>query len=289
MILKRASLRDKLLFIIMAVSTFCVLITTIAITVFGIVNIREKMLSDIEVNTKLTADRLNAAISFLDLDKDKKDREGDIYWERVKTTLDYLTSVSGVKAVCIYKFDGDINLAASLFDEGAKTKCPSEDAVMEKMDKTFSSSSGLHRYQRIESKGQINGFLYIRSSWDEIDQYIRDQVLTAAIIILLVFAISYILAKSLQRSISAPILHLVETTRKVAREKDYSIRAKNFLQGDDMLHFIVPFFGICRLRHGDAAGADLAGCDILRRVGVGAAAGECKQEQREQEKTLQHG
>ncbi|MDE3061196.1 MAG: hypothetical protein KGJ06_09310, partial [Pseudomonadota bacterium] len=69
------------------------------------------------------------------------------------------------------------------------------------------------------------GFIYLESTLEQIDNYIRRQAIIAFTVSLAALLVSYLLAISLQNAISGPVLSLTETAREVSRRKDYSIRA----------------------------------------------------------------
>jgi len=73
--------------------------------------------------------------------------------------------------------------------------------------------------------GDTIGFIYIESTFEQIDRYIQKQAIIATIVILAALLVSSFLAVKLQSAISQPILNLAETARQVSIHKDYNIRA----------------------------------------------------------------
>jgi PAS domain S-box-containing protein len=69
------------------------------------------------------------------------------------------------------------------------------------------------------------GTLYIKRSILDIYRRLFNYTVIAAIVMILCFLFAYFLSKRLQKGISAPIISLAHTTRKVSQNHDYSIRA----------------------------------------------------------------
>jgi signal transduction histidine kinase len=228
MILKKTSLRERLLIIILAISGICVVLTTVAIIIYGIYNMRNKMINDLDLSARLRADRLSTFI-----DQQNKDT--------IDTIIANSNSDEETK-ICVYyasEADLDINyrqLTSYIRSDKQKERCPELTEVAAKSDSTYFDNDRLKSFKTSfsPSRQARTGYIYVETDLREIDVFIQDQVLVAFLIMLTVIVISYFLAQRLQRSISGPILRLVDTTRKVSSERDYSIRAENFLQGDDI-------------------------------------------------------
>lgn len=230
MILKKTSLKGRLLVIILFTSFVCVSVTSAAITYFGIHNIRQKMITDINVTSRLVSDRIAAFINFAP--------------DNVAEINEYLTFISSgdkrleaINKTCIYRTDilDNTVLLTSNIKSGASKSCPVVEEVKGKIDQIKFSENSLTAYKEINFKGKdLVGYIYVESDLSEIEEFIHNQLVTAVAVILGVFVLSYILATLMQRSISTPILHLVDTSRKVSEQKDYSVRAQNFLFGDDI-------------------------------------------------------
>ena len=86
-------------------------------------------------------------------------------------------------------------------------------------------SDGLFLFRKIVFKGEPIGTVYIQSDLEEM--YVRIwQYLGISIVVLLVSSsVALFISTRLQRSVTQPLFHLVETAKTVSREKDYSVRA----------------------------------------------------------------
>lgn len=224
MFFKRQSLSEKMLLIILSISGICVILTTVAITALGINNMQNKMISDLDLLTRTRAAILYAPVNYSSSD--------ERYVSDIQNALPGSRSDAEVMA-CVYRSDG-LTPDKFLAKYPTEANCPSLEEVTAYENQTVFKDKGLHSYRLIGSKDNQVGYIYVQSDEREIDHFIKTQVLTAILIIITVFVLSYFLGKKLQRSISQPILKLVDTTRRVSYERDYSIRAENFLQGDDI-------------------------------------------------------
>jgi len=86
-------------------------------------------------------------------------------------------------------------------------------------------SDGLFLFRKIVFKGEPIGTVYIQSDLEEMYARIW-QYLGISIVVLLVSAsVALFISTRLQRSVTQPLFHLVETAKTVSREKDYTVRA----------------------------------------------------------------
>jgi two-component system, sensor histidine kinase and response regulator len=107
-------------------------------------------------------------------------------------------------------------------------------------DSTRFEPDRLVLFRQITLNHQRIGTLYLESDLEEMHQRL---VRFAGIIVLVLVVASLValaLSAKLQNVISAPILHLARTTKRVAAEKDYGIRA--IRQNDDELGDLVDDF-----------------------------------------------
>ncbi|MFQ5774750.1 MAG: ATP-binding protein [Kiloniellaceae bacterium] len=77
----------------------------------------------------------------------------------------------------------------------------------------------------IELDGEMIGTVVIRSDLRPLYDIIERYLLVAALAMLVLIVIAFVIAARLQKVVSEPILHLVETMRTVSTERDYSVRA----------------------------------------------------------------
>jgi signal transduction histidine kinase len=207
--LQNYSIRQRLTYIIMSVSFISVVLTTLAITVIGIYNLRNNIIDELVVSASIVGDRNSAALAF----DDKTQAENNLNVFSVKQSI--------VQA-CLYNKKGEffaryINLA-----QPQNTNCPTN---ME--ERVVLGDDRIEVMKPIIKMQDSIGSIYIESTLDEIKHYITKQSTIALTVALTSLLVSYLLAVNLQRTISRPILSLADTARQVSQHKDYNIRAKN--------------------------------------------------------------
>ncbi len=86
--------------------------------------------------------------------------------------------------------------------------------------------SDMEVMEPIVLKGQTIGRVLIQADTSGLFMKFRLMLLFAAIMLAVVFLVAYVMSSRLQRVISEPILHLVETMRTISEKKNYEVRVK---------------------------------------------------------------
>ena len=86
-------------------------------------------------------------------------------------------------------------------------------------------SDGLILFRKIVFKGEPIGTVYIQSDLEEMNARIWQYLGIIAIVLLAASSVAFVISSRLQRRITQPLFHLVETAKTVSTEKDYSVRA----------------------------------------------------------------
>jgi signal transduction histidine kinase len=209
--LRQASVKKRLTFLITAISVVAVVLTTIAITLIGIYNLRENLLAELVETANIVGERNQALIAF-----DRKDEAS----ENLRKAFSVKASI---QSACMY--DANNKLAAIYFNEGAASEpCPDiiggQDELkvinnITRVTRILQNTSGLH-----------TASIVLESDMREIHAYVKKQIQTALLVSAAFSIIAYFLALYLQHTISMPILKLAETVKRVSQEKDYSLRAE---------------------------------------------------------------
>lgn len=208
LVLKNSSIRQRLTYIIMSISCISVLLTTLAISIMGFFTLREGIINELSVSAAVVGDRNTAALAF----NDPHQAEMNLNVFSVKQTI---------LEACLY--DEKDALFARYIQKGYEESgivCPQD--VTEGVKIT---QSRIHLMKPIMKMDDKIGSIYIESTLDEVNAYLQKQVAIALTVVMAVLIISYLLAISLQKAISQPILSLADTARQVSIHKDYSIRA----------------------------------------------------------------
>ena len=101
--------------------------------------------------------------------------------------------------------------------------------------------------------GQNAGFIYLQSDLEELTTRLLRFATIVFIILLISSGIALALSTQLQRLVSDPIAHLARVTRRVAQQKDYTVRAVK--QSDDDLGQLIDTFNgmLAEIESRDAA------------------------------------
>jgi len=206
-LLRNTSIKRRLVTIIMLISFTSVVLTTLAISVIGIYNLRANIINELQVTASIVGDRNTAALAF----DDARQAESNMNVFSVNQTI--------VQA-CLYKENGALFARYINAKYEGKSQCPT--------DLTERARIGEHHIELmnpIMKDADKIGYIFIESTQEQIENYIKKQITIAVTVALAAIAVSYLLAINLQNAISHPILKLAETARQVSRDKDYSIRA----------------------------------------------------------------
>ena len=192
--------KSKLMFIILSVTIICILMTVVAFSTSGIINIKKQMRDDLSITGTIVSNRINAALVF---------RNNSVALE----TLNALSANQAIQLACVYDTEGNI-FAKYYSGTRSNTKCP---AI--KSPRIFFTSDRLQLYREINDTfdQSLIGILYIESDLSRVSSYMFKQTIIALIIMLIALIIGYILAKKLQNIISQPISMLVTQQGDVER------------------------------------------------------------------------
>lgn len=207
--LNNASIKRHLVLMILFISTISVLITTITISVIGVYNMKQSILEELIVSASIVGDRNAAALQF----GEKEFAENNLKVFTVKRTI---------LRACLYDNLGQVFVRYPT-EDGKNTVCPSN--ISERRN-IFEDS--IEVMQNIKKNDQRIGTIYIESNMNDVEHYVSKQTVIAVLVSLAVVVLSYLMAVSLQKTISRPILSLAATAREVSLNKDYNIRAKPF-------------------------------------------------------------
>jgi PAS domain S-box-containing protein len=200
-------IRRKLTAIIMLTTSISLLIACAAIVAYDQVSVRKVMTRNLSAVARIIGANSTAAMAFGDQ-------------ASAEEILSSLRAKPHVVSACIYS---EHNTPFATYVRGDSAGDSKPPAVRE--DGTYFEGDRFNLFQTIVLQGEPIGTLYIESDLGELHSRLRQDEITVAIVLLASLLVAFLLSSWLQRSISAPVLRLVETARAVSEEKDYSIRA----------------------------------------------------------------
>ncbi|MDD8012408.1 MAG: ATP-binding protein [Acidobacteriota bacterium] len=221
-IIRKQSIKAKLMLIIMLTSIVCLLLTGAAVVVYERYHVTRDLVSDMNALAMLIADRSTAALTF----QDPRLAEENLAALHVKPA---------VVAACILNENGDVfarynTIDASEFDLAAGGK---------KQGHRFIHDHLLH-YAPIFLGGKEIGTVCI---YADLKGFYRQRsyfMLLVAMVILFSSLIALYLSSRLQLLVSRPLRQLTETTQSIAAKKNYALRAEK--SSDDEIGILVDAF-----------------------------------------------
>ena len=220
--LQNMSIKQKLTAIIMLASTVMLFLGITVFVVWGQIDARKQLVSDLRNYAGVIGDNTKAALAF----SDKKD---------AVETLSAVKAKDSIIFACIYDKQGDIFVRYERSNTSEKIQSlhpPKED---------FSFENGhLSVIRQIELDGERVGIVCLLDDMSEIhSRLVRDATVAVGTLVS-VLAIAYLVSSRLQKLISGPILSLAEVVRTVSEKKDYSTRASK-QNNDEIGSFIDAF------------------------------------------------
>lgn len=218
---KEQAIQQKLINVIMIISSAVILLTCIAFFTYEIFTFRETTLRELKTLGQIISANSTAALAF---DDPKAANE----------ILTALKAETHIEAACLY--DKSDSLFSTYPPDLPQSSFP---ARPEAPGYRFEESHVVG-FQPVVQADLALGTLYIRSNMKPLYERFQLYAVIAVMIVLGAFIIAYVLSKGLQQTISKPILALAETAKVISRQQDYSVRAKKI--SDDEVGLLTDAF-----------------------------------------------
>jgi signal transduction histidine kinase len=213
-VFSNTSIKFRLIMLITVISAVSVLLTTIIITLVGIINLRENLQERLGVTAKIVGDRNAAFIDF-----------GDPIGAG-NNLASALSVDPAILLACLYDGEGNAFAAyPSPPSPDTKNVCPTK-ALPEFLPRIEQELIKVNRQIQNKRDNSLVGTIYLVSDEREVNTFIEKQIIIALAVAAAVSLFAYILALSLQRGISKPILRLTRTAQEISLYKDYKVRAE---------------------------------------------------------------
>lgn len=217
------SLRIKLLGLLILVLTTGMAIFTIGYALTERKALKESTIRRFAVLAEVAAENVNAAVQF--------EVAAD-----AQAILDSLKAHADVRIAVIYQLEGDVFVFAS----GEDVRQPSEAPPFTLVGWESIEDSVLKISRPIKVDGEAVASVYLEVGLDELGEATRRMTVTAAVLFAVSLLVSLPLAAWLQHLLTLPIQQLLAVTRRVALNKDYSLRAPK--DSDDEIGKLVNGF-----------------------------------------------
>jgi signal transduction histidine kinase/CheY-like chemotaxis protein len=206
-LLRRLSIRQKVIYIILAISLISI-ITGFTIEIFSNIKAsRNELINNTSLDAKLISDYLIPTFLFNDI-------------SGADEVLQNLKNIPAIIYGGAYKPDG--NLYA------AYTSSSTLDSLKYLPDilKSFENRKEIIITEPVRSKDEILGTVILIASTDTIREKIRDHIKSILVILAISILIAVLLAIWLQGIVTGPISRLASVTKHIQETLDYSIRVK---------------------------------------------------------------
>ena len=219
MLFKNRSIKVKLILIIQLVSLLSLLIGFSFMIYSNIVNYKEDMKNNAIINARLIGEYCAVPLDFGMSDN-------------AKETLDKLQNIPSVEIGIVYNNKNEIFSEFYKSDEKVVIPNPKNDKAWDKFESDYLDVSHPILYNN-----EFVGTIYLRVSTNDLKFKIKEHLTTMLILLVCLLIINYLLANSLQKVLSAPILNLRNATKEISKEGNYQLRVEK--QGDDEIGMLV--------------------------------------------------
>lgn len=208
-IFQNISIKNKIITIILLVSTLTMVIGFTIVGISDIKNLKREMLLNALMNTRLIGEYSVASLTF-------DDNKG------AENILSKLSTIPGVKKGALYDRNG------ILFASYKKSDELFIDPLYEKPDeledsRTEFTQSFLIIEHPIVYESFRYGVIVIEVDTNLLTNKMKEYLMILFGILIGMIVFSFILANQLQKPISQPILDLAKLTRKISQEDDYNV------------------------------------------------------------------
>lgn len=226
-VLHISSLKGKLTAAMMTVTGIVLLLVTLAFVVNEAVTFRVAIHQELNTLAKIVGLNTTAAITF-------GDRKG------AAVTLAGLASRPNLRAAYILTPDGAVfarfspreaEVVESLFpEENGASQLQDNLTVLAKIEReshlAWEWDRALTVVERVMLDKQLVGVVVIQSDLKELLGRLKWFFVLVLMVTIVALGLSFLLSEMMHRPISAPILELAKTMKRVSEEKEYSLRAQ---------------------------------------------------------------
>ncbi len=203
--ISRASIKNKLIYIILLASMSGFLVIGISLVVHEYIKLKEIQQNELLVTSNIVAEATAGMVLFGDADGVKSLLKSLRLWEHVRRVM---------------VFDEAKQLFAS-YENGIFVKQQSLTEVYE----SNAVSGYAYGMSEIKLDDRVVGYVYIEANDSLVNQVVLESLVAVFVYIFIGMIIVYFIALKMQKLISDPISHLTETAVKITHERNYKLRA----------------------------------------------------------------
>ncbi|MDP2715237.1 sensor histidine kinase [Rheinheimera sp.] len=211
---KTTSIKSALIWVIMLICSLTLCLAMVVSTMQDVKLQRKKLISQLDGYVSIIA--FNARNSILQDDADTEDNR-----------LSSFAAVNILHNVHIYKklAEPDKLSFFSSYNRRDIGPHPVQFDRAPALLKPYISDDYIELSKAIKDNDTLLGYVYLRASQEELSAYIQTRILLDILIALVALGSAFFISSRLQRRFTTPIDTLLDVVQKVAKEKDYRIRA----------------------------------------------------------------
>ena len=231
--LRDMSIRNKLMLVVMFSCGIVFLLAAIASMSYDYQATKNSMVQELAILTDVIAANSTASLAFIDQDD-------------AQETLNALRVHKNVVAACIYD---QMSNQFAVYTNDPIYPIPKK---LQSIPNGFRfRESSLEMIRPIKLDGEQIGVVYVQMDLLIPKARMKGLATASAIMILVAFALVFVIVAGLQRVISVPILGLAGTARQISTEKDYSVRVD--VKSTDEVGVLVVAFNdmLTQIQHRD--------------------------------------
>ena len=203
----------------MLVSGLALVLACAAFITYDVISFRQARAHGISIQAQIIGDNSVSAILFSDV-------------KTAQSTMSALEAAPNIVSAVIFTPDGK-PFAAYWRDEKGRIAPPPR-LGPNQTDAYWFKHGELVVAHKIIFQGNVTGIVVIRSDMREINERSERYAGIAALVLLISLIAALLLASVFQNDVAEPIVHLAKIARIVSREKDYSVRATQTGNGDEL-------------------------------------------------------
>jgi signal transduction histidine kinase/ActR/RegA family two-component response regulator len=207
-IFRNLSIKHKLTFIFLLTSAVAVLVTNLSLLLYEKNTAQQRQINNLMVQAQIIGSNSTAALIF-------NDRRA------AEEILSALKAAPEITHAAIYTSNNSI--FAGYRRPDVKTALSPDLSPEENL---HFGSDHVDFFHNITLNGKKIGTLYIRAELKAFYSYMTAYALRSFLIMCAALLLSLLLSSKLQRTITKPVTALSEVMKKIAGDKDYSVRAK---------------------------------------------------------------
>ncbi len=211
---KTTSIKSALIWVIMLICSLTLCLAMVVSATQDVKLQQKKLVAQLEGYVSIIA--FNAKSSILQDDADIEDNR-----------LNSFNAVDMLHNIHIYKKlspSDELSFFASYNRDGVGPYPVQFDRVQQ-LAKPYISSNYIELTKAITDNKEVLGYVYLRASQEELSAYIQTRILLDILIALVALSSAFFISTRLQQRFTSPIDTLLNVVQKVAKEKNYQVRA----------------------------------------------------------------